>query len=405
MNHPVMTPARTANQRLNIEEFQAHATQLSSRPLALFVELTQNCNLRCASCRSATAFRPDWNMTDAIFDQIADELFGTALLVDLRGWGESTIVKGFPRAADRVLDSGARLRLVTNGQVNLPRVWDRMMATGSALVLSCDAASPELFSTLRTGGTLERLTTTATEAVALRERHGAHEDLLSLYVVVSRPNLGELAGIIELAARLAVRQVTFGPIQIGLDHPWNLRHDLDGVRQALDRATERAVQLDVHLQLASSMDVALTLDDGLTSPCTHPWAYAYISHAGRVGFCDHLIGMEKYTFGSLKDTTFEQIWNSPGFQDLRERHARQALGEQFSACKWCYKQRYVDFEHLTHPTQSQHIVSTATRTRLWAEAADPTGCAAASFLGADQAETPDSRQLLPLTVTSPRLEP
>ena len=77
------------------------------------------------------------------------------------------------------------------------------------------------------------------------------------------------------------------------------------------------------------------------------------------------------------DTTFEQIWNSPGFQDLRERHARQALGEQFSACKWCYKQRYVDFEHLPHPTQSQHIVSTATRTRLWAEAADPTGCAAA----------------------------
>jgi MoaA/NifB/PqqE/SkfB family radical SAM enzyme len=402
MSHPVMTPARTANQRQNIEEFDQRRTRLSSRPLALFVELTQNCNLRCASCRSATTFRADWNMTDALFERVADELFSTALLVDLRGWGESTILKGFPRAADRVLDSGARLRLVTNGQVNLPRVWDRMMATGSLLVLSCDAATPGLFSTLRTGGTLQRLTATAREAVALRERHGAREDLISLYVVVSRPNLGELAGIVELAASLGVRRVSLGPIQIGRDHPWNLRHDLDGVRQALDAAAERARLLDVQLHLASAMDVTLALDDGLTSLCTHPWAYAYISHGGGVGFCDHLIGMEKYTFGLLRDLTFEEIWNGEGFQNLRERHVGQALGERFSACRWCYRQRYVDFEHLTHPALAQHVVSTATRTRLWADGG--TGCAATSFLGADQAETPHSHQLIPLTVTPSRRE-
>ncbi|MEV0680189.1 radical SAM protein [Actinosynnema sp. NPDC050436] len=398
MKHPVMSAARTDNQRLNIEEFDKRETALRSRPLALFVELTQNCNLECPSCRSATKFRPDWNMPPEVFDRVADELFDTALLVDLRGWGESTILKGFPHAVDRVLASGARLRLVTNGQVNNRSVWDRMMAANSQVVLSCDAASQDLFSKLRSGGTLERLRRTAGDLVRFRDEHGADPHGLSLYVVVSRPNLDELPDIVALADDLGIRQVTFAPIQIGLDHPWHLSHDLDGVRRALDLSTARARELGVRLQLASSLDVELNLDDDVKQMCMHPWAYAYISYQGRVGFCDHLIGMTKYTFGSLTESSFEDIWNSEGFRHLRHSHAQDALGDEFSACRWCYLQRYVDFEDEIHPEYRRHVVSTDTRTVLWANGGG--SCARQTFLGDDQAETPESRVLLPLTVKS-----
>lgn len=394
MTNPVMNEARRENQRLNIEEFTGGHTELRSRPLALFVELTQNCNLQCPSCRSAGPFRSDWNMPQDIFEMVADELFGTALLVDLRGYGESTILKSFPRAAHRVMDSGARLRLVTNGQVNLPELWDRMMATHSLVVLSCDGASPELFATMRAGGTLEKLKRTASDLVRFRERHDAPRDLLSLYVVVSRPNLHELADIVVLADSLDIAQVTLGPIQIGLDHPWNLRHDVDGVRKALDTATETARGLQVRLQLASSLDVSLNLSDDIKESCMHPWAYTYISHEGRVGFCDHLIAQPKYTFGSLREDSFMDIWNSPRFQELRRQHFQKDLQDEFSPCRWCHKQRYVDFEDRIHPAYAEHLVSSETRGCLWewTAAARPTE----SFLGADQAETPASRKYLPL---------
>jgi radical SAM protein with 4Fe4S-binding SPASM domain len=394
MTGPVMTATRRANQELNIAEFQERRTELASRPLALFVELTRNCNLKCPSCRSAGPFLPEWNMSDEVFRTVADELFDSALLVDLRGYGESTILKNFPRAAHRVMDSGARLRLVTNGQVNKPELWDRMMAEHAVVVLSCDAASDDLFATLRAGGTLARLRETASTLVHHRDAHGAPRDLLSLYVVVSRPNLHELADIVTLADDLGIAQVSLAPIQIGTDHPWHLGHDVATVARSLDAATDRGRELGVRVQLASSLDESLNLDDDIKKMCMHPWAYAYISHEGRVGFCDHLIGLAKYTFGSLTEEPFMDIWNSERFQRLRRQHAEQDLRDEFSPCRWCYKRRYVDFEHLVHPSYGDHLVNTETRARLWT-GQDAPACGS-SFLGADQAETPASRRVLPI---------
>lgn len=394
--HPILTDRRRANRDANIAEFEQRSTWLATRPLALFVELTQNCNLACPSCRSATKYRADWNMSPEVFDRAA-ELFDTALLVDLRGWGESVMLKTFPAAVDRVLDAGARLRVVTNGQVDRPPVWDRMMAADSLVVLSCDGASPELFATLRAGGTLERLERTARSVTSLRDEHGASREAVSLYTVVSRPNLHELPGIVGLADRLGVRHVTFGPIQIGDDHPWSLTHDVDATRRALDAATDAARAAGVTLQLASSLDASLNLGDDVKSMCMHPWSYAYISHEGRVGFCDHLIGQPAFTFGSLLETPFDDIWNAPGFERLRASHAAAAIPDEFSPCRWCYKRRYVDFEHVTHPSYAAKLVTSETRARLWAHQQPACG-GGASFLGDHQVVTEASRTLLPLAV-------
>lgn len=243
---------------------------------------------------------------------------------------------------------------------------------------------------------MQRLRRTAGNLARYRDRHGMPLDLLSLYVVVSRPNLAELSGIVQLADSVGINRVTFAPIQIGHGHPWNLRHDVDGVKAALEAAAEEARKLDVELHLASSLDVSLNLPDDVKQLCMHPWSYAYISYEGRVGFCDHLIGTSQYTFGSVPESSFEEIWNSEGWQRLRAQHARHDIGDEFSPCRWCYKQRYVDFEHLVHPAYSDHFVSTRTR---------PTLCGSnsgvdeqrASFLQGVQVETEESWRVLPLT--------
>jgi radical SAM protein with 4Fe4S-binding SPASM domain len=394
---PLMNEARTANQQLNIEEFSKRRTALESMPLVLFVELTQNCNLECPSCRSGEKFHPEWNMVESVFDKLADETFDTALIVDLRGYGESLILKDFPRAADRVLESGARLRLVSNGQINRNDVWDKMMAADSMVALSCDAASPELFAVLRAGGTVEKFKKTARTLVRYRDLHGAPQDVLSIYTVVSGPNLDELGNIVELAGDVGIGRVTFAPVQMPLDHPWNLQFHLPRVRQALDHAIEVANVCGVRLKLASSMDPSMNLDGYVKQMCMHPWAYAYISHEGRVGFCDHLIGQPTFTFGSLWEQTFREIWNSKGWQDLRRQHTAGRIEDEFSPCRWCYTQRYVDFENEVHPSYEVSVVSTAHLDRLWQLNVDSER-AQESFLGESQVTTLASHKLLPLSV-------
>ena len=67
--------------------------------------------------------------------------------------------------------------------------------------------------------------------------------------------------------------------------------------------------------------------------CTHPWVYCLINHAGKVGFCDHLIGAgtERYLLGDLLEETFEAIWNGRAYQELRRQHLAwsDGLDERF----------------------------------------------------------------------------
>ncbi|KPI18401.1 Radical SAM domain protein [Actinobacteria bacterium OK074] len=357
-----LTPLRVNNQRLNIEEYERGATKLKSRPLAVFIELTQNCNLRCPMCRFGEKYDPALNLDDATFDRLVEELFPTAHVVDLRGWGESTMLPRFGEFVARALEHRVQLRLVTNGQVNRRPVWDMMMRAHALVTVSCDAASPELFAKLRAGGTIERLVRTVETLVEARDRHGAPRENVCLNVVSSIDNLGELADIVRLAARLGVSLVSIHPIVTSLDDPAHLRNDLPRAQQAYEEAAQVGREEGVVVQLGAAPDPSLALPDMIRRPaCMHPWSYAYVRYNGQVGFCDHLIGGDSdYTFGSLAENGFEDIWNGPQWQGLRAAHVSGDIPEDYMPCRWTYAQRYIDFEHLLHPGRASGLVTSET---------------------------------------------
>jgi MoaA/NifB/PqqE/SkfB family radical SAM enzyme len=353
------TALRQRNQALNIDEYHRRADRLESMPLAVFVELTQNCNLSCPMCRYGEKYNPDWNMPREMFEAIADELFPTAMLVDLRGWGESTILKNFDQLLDIALRYRPQLRLVTNAQVNRPDVWDQLMSAHATITVSCDAADPELFAILRRGGTIKRLRTTVGAIVAARDAYGAPRESVLFNSVVSRDNLHDLSSIIDLAADLDVPRVVFHPLVAALDDPAHLRGDLDGAARAYDAAAERARERGVVMQLGAAPDPSLALVDRVrVPPCMHPWAYAYVNYAGGVGFCDHLIGDPRYTLGSLRTSSFDEIWNGEQWAALRRSHVTGQVEDRFAPCRYSYAQRYIDFEDRVHPERARLVVST-----------------------------------------------
>lgn len=360
-----LTGARRANYELNRKEHREKAHRLDSRPLAVFVELTQNCNLHCASCRSAGVYHPEWNMASSTFELVADALFDTALMVDLRGWGESTINRAFPPAVDRVVESGAAVRLVTNGQVNLPDVWHRIMASGGCVAVSCDAGEESLFAELRAGGTLKRLRQTARALVQARDAEAALPDAVSFQVVVSGANVEHLTDIVRLAHDLDVRKIVLGPIQTEVSDPLHLRHHVEACKEALDECRELASATGVTFQLGSALDSTLAIPEAVKDDCMHPWAFAYVTYAGDVGFCDHLIGSPRFTFGNIHKSSFESIWNSDDWTSLRAAHAARDLPDRFYPCRWCYKQRYIDFEHLLYPDYAAGLVTNCSASALY----------------------------------------
>lgn len=380
--------ARAANRSRNIAEFDRRATVLTSMPRVLFVELTENCNLSCPMCRSAGPFVPSRNMSVDMFDRVAAELFPTAEVVDLRGWGESTILKRFPWFVDRTLEYGCRIRLVTNLTVSNEDLWRGLVRNRALIAVSFDAGDPDTFQILRRGAkfdvVLRNLEILADEAL----RSGVGTAGIHLNVVVQPAALPSLTEIVRLAARLGF-DVRLNPLTTGEDDPDNLVYHREDMLAALTDMADVAEVERVDVQVNAALDPLWALDAHADKTCTHPWMYCYVNHSGQVGFCDHLIGApaEQHLLGDLTTTSFADIWNGSGYRRLRAAHAagRAGLTGRYEECEWCYHNRYVDFDEHSYAPYDRHRV-----------ALTPAACR--SFAPAPSLDPP--RRTLPLVVAA-----
>ena len=347
--------AKRQNSELNRAEYLSGTVTLTSLPRALFVELTQGCNLRCPMCRNDIIATNKTSMPDMLFDAIADQLFPTAEMVDLRGWGESLIVPNILSRIERVVTSGARLRIVTNLSFRRPQVLDALVEAEAMIAVSLDAADQQTLSLLRRGADLELITSNIQYLV----RRFGHSRNVEILTAVQRPGLPNLPQLIDHVAACGVQEVKLFPVEVTEPSELGLEsHDVE-VDDALGRAVARAQELGVRLVAGAQM--GSLPDNRITFPmCVHPWAYAYLAYNGDVSFCDHLIGPgnDEYVLGNLHKASFLDIWNGPALQRIRAEHlgARRSSAEQFAHCAWCYKKKYVDFENVFEPRFASEIV-------------------------------------------------
>ena len=366
---------RRENLRINIEEFHRGASRLESLPPVLFVELTQNCNLHCRMCRSASGYQASLNMSDALFDLLRRDLFPYASIVDLRGWGESTILRNL---ADRIAQtalSGARIRLVTNALAITESLWAVLMETGASVIVSVDAATPETMQRLGRGS-FEKLTRSLDLGVRERARP-LRAGTIRFNTVITSLNFNEMPDIVKMASSYGVDRVTMFPVVASRTSPLHLDRRLAEVPALLEEAEAVARALGVELRLGASLHEEVVVSEGLPNRCSHPWEYCYIDYAGNVGYCDHLIGHAGLMLGNLGTDSFDSIWNGAKFQELRTLHAGArraepgALESVYPHCAWCYRRRYVDFEDDTDSGAENRIVSTTRTLPLLGQPAGP----------------------------------
>jgi len=115
-------------------------------PKTLFMELTRNCNGLCAMCtrqkyKELQKYDGKWNMPFSLFKKIADELFPHADYVDLRGFGESTMLPNFLDFLDYTKKFGCGLGLVTNLTVRDDKIWEELVKANVHLGISFDGST------------------------------------------------------------------------------------------------------------------------------------------------------------------------------------------------------------------------------------------------------------------------
>jgi len=328
---------------------------LKSFPRAVFVELTQNCNLCCPMCRSAVYSRPEFNMPYSLFQSIAATLFPYAELVDLRGWGESLMYPRIKEAIEYANSFDCRVRILTNlnvGISTLKHIMKNRVITG----ISLDAANQNLYEKIRVGAKFSRVVTNIKKLVSYREQFNLAKETVYICVVVMRENAEELSRIVKLAHNCGISLIKMFPQRTSLKNPAHPFNCFREIKEGLDAALDLSKKYKVRIELEASLHPDLTIKSKLFQRCTHPWTHCVITYDGKVGYCDHLL---RDSLRSWKKNSFHSVWNNKYFQKLRKEHvkARSSIKNRFENCHWCYCFRYTDIENFIRVEDRSRVVS------------------------------------------------
>lgn len=291
-------------------------------PARADIEITTRCQFSCPRCartlyggRSGPCDMP-WSLFHELLEQMT--YVGEIIFV---GLGEPLLHPALPQFSAAAASQGIRVRVVTNGVLATQERLRRLKDSGiSEVTFSIDSAEPERFSRLRGGAPYSRVLENIERAPA--------EITTSVFVTLSRDNVGDLKGVIEIARRLGLSAVAVSDVNFLENQPMSLNQsDVEGaLAEAIRYACEEQVLL-IGPHFHNLPDVRTDYRYGLVripadlmgraachQNCLSPWRIAVVGVDGAVAPCNCSVN---HAAGNVVTEPLDAIWNGSRMRDWR----------------------------------------------------------------------------------------
>lgn len=314
-------------------------------PWTLEVYPTLRCNLDCAFCDTTDRHRPARGElpVERWIALVEEAAAMGARRVWVLGGGEPTLSAATPAILRRVKALGMEGVLATNG-TRLDAYAAQLVEIGwDEVHVSVDGAVAATHDRLRgKAGAFHRTVAATCRLRRLRDAAGRAAPRLALHAVVTRENVGELAGIVRLAAALGAPRVDFDALVAYTPE-----------QRALSLSAEQAAALPAlaaaALAEAEHLGVATTLarfarpdtlargarlpekgdGDGVAAaPCLKAWHWLAVQHDGRTSPCCVLAGEGE----SVAERPVAEVWEGPYLEAIR---AGMRAGRPTGRCAEC----------------------------------------------------------------------
>ncbi len=335
-------PSKHKNYKLIAENFEKNKKIINCYPSKLFIELTRNCNCSCIMCgREKPGYDTKLNMDLKLFKKIADYFFPYADYVDIRGFGETTLIHNIDKYIDYSLRYDCDFGLVTNMTVKNDKLWEKMILNNFWIGVSFDAAKKSTYKKIRVHGRYDNVIHNFKLVQRISKKHKIKKRVY-LVVTVQSNNIEEIPGIIKLAKKYDIGKVELSPVILPYEnHPCGLVHVREKVKPNIRKALELGEQLGVEISLIGTFGLEekeKAKGHKLMERCPMPWSWLYINYDGRIGPCNHLMD-PLFVLGDLSRTggAFEKELNNEANQFMR---AIIHTPYRYKSCQWCFKNRY-----------------------------------------------------------------
>jgi len=295
---------------------------LLATPLTIQLEVTNKCNLSCASC-ARNYWDKDINPLGDISLEVIDRLepfLKKAATITPFGYGESLISPIFPQVMRRLreINSSSEVMLFTNGlslnRERLKAVFDYAVTT---LCFSIDGADEESFRLTR-GGSLSRMVHNLGMVRDLRVQSGRTTPTLTVSFTASAVNIDQLPQLVHFCAENGIEHLgvsiarVFGAGQKDL----SLLTSDSRIRKAREIFEEA-------LEISRCVGVRLGIPPFPAAKvgCRQPFNTMFVKWNGEVRLCCASAVVSQapmyIVVGNLFEQTVQELWNNTYAQKVR----------------------------------------------------------------------------------------
>jgi len=271
-------------------------------PPCVQIEPSSICNFKCVFCYQADLTFNNkksgflGRMDFEIFKKVIDELEGNVESITLASRGEPTLHPKFDEMLQYMKGKFLAVKINSNASLLTDKKIHSILSNDvQTMVFSIDAASKELYEKLRVNGKFETTIKNVERFNEIKAKHYPDSRLVTRISGVKVNEMQDVETMTEFWSKYAdiVAFTNYMPWESAYDNPIN----------------------------------------DLKQPCTELWRRIFIWWDGKVNPCDYDY-KSKLSQWNSKDKSISDIWNSDGYDGMRETHLNEQRNE-IEPCKRC----------------------------------------------------------------------
>ncbi len=314
--------------------FKNRASKLAYPPLALFVEPTNRCNLKCPMCPQSAGLEREYGFMDMdLYRKIVDDARESGIYtISLFMAGEPLLHKGIVEMVKITSDAGLEARLHTNATALTENISRELIdANLSEISFSFDGEDRETYKAMRKGADYEKVLSNIRTFLKCKKELGAKAPFTIIQVI---------------------KEYTEGGGKPKVSNKFR------SLFEGLPVDQFKAIQLHSYAGLLKDNEnfkhFPYTLE---FTPCQQIWRRFVIGWDGRAIAC--CIDMEGYNeVGDVKKESLLEIWNSERFVRLREKLVNKDY-KDLEACRDC------DFLWREYREKKDNILKRLGKKAIW----------------------------------------
>jgi len=304
---------------------------------AFQIEVSTYSSLECQICPRAV-FAEKWifrNMPLETFRKISEH-FPLTRRVSFRGWGDPLENENLLEMLHLAKRAECGTALTTNGSLLTEEVSRRLLETDlDALVVALELATQAIQDSLACiGSDLQRILDQVQALVKLRKASGKKKPAISLSFPMTRLNMGELPGLVSVAAKLGVTEVIFTHLDYLPEERWNILRTFyhesptrafeESIEEIQRQGKKERIPVKAHPLKAEEKPVCepdppnrvFFSVDGSIAPCP----YLRIPKTGDIPriFMNQGYSVPQTIFGNVHQENFPEVWNKEIYRSFRK---------------------------------------------------------------------------------------